>query len=370
MGFKPVAYMRWAKTLALEEGIHNLASSDIHGFLSREELGWEGLELPIWDPHGDGLPLLREAIAARYRVDPSQVLTSQGASLANFLILSAWVRPGDHVLLEDPFYEPLGSVLEGLEARIHRVAVDVPEGHRALLSAMRKFSSTRWRAVVVTNPHNPSGARLEEALLSELAAACDARGAILLVDEVYRELLFEDPPACAARNRPAVVTTSSLTKAFGLGPLRIGWAIGRRDLIDTAIQIYDNLGVRHPTLVEALGAHLIGDSERMRSWTERLRGRLATNRALLREFLSGRAPFEGEVSDVGIISFPQYRPIPALPDADLFCKRARERARVALVPGRFFGRADHVRIGVGGAEAQVARALEALDAFLEEVGPR
>jgi aspartate/methionine/tyrosine aminotransferase len=360
--------MRWAKALAMKQGIHNLADSSVRDLLSKDDLGLDRFDLPVWGGHVDGLPALREAIGVRYRIDPARVLTSEGSSLANFLILAAWVRPGDPVLIEDPFYEPLGAVLESLDARIRPVAVDGSDGHRAILDVLKEGNASRWRAVVITNPHNPSGRRLDDTLLSELADACQTQGAILLVDEVYRDLLFEDRCACAAHHGPAVVSTSSLTKAYGLGSLRMGWAIGRQDLINHAIRIHDNLGVDHPTLMEAIGAHLIGNTEQMDSWRERIRHRMKTNRKLLATFLADRPGFEDGSSDVGIIAFPRWRPAPGQPEADELCRLVRERARVALVPGQFFRRPNRVRFGIGGPEKEVEEGLQALGGFLDSLG--
>ena len=124
---RTVEYMRWAKALAMEEGIHKLAQSGIYDLLSAEDLGLDKLELHIHDKHTDGLPKLKEAIGSRYRVDANSVLTAEGSSLANFLILASWVRPGDPVLLEDPCYEPLEAVLGALGARVMRVPIDGKE---------------------------------------------------------------------------------------------------------------------------------------------------------------------------------------------------------------------------------------------------
>lgn len=356
--------MRWAKALNLEEGIHNLAQSGIYDFLSAEDLGLDKLELHIHDKHCDGLPALKEAIGSRYGVDAGSVLTAEGSSLANFLILAAWVGPGDQVLLEDPCYEPLDAVLESLDARITKVPVDGKEGHQALLSAFRSGKRGRYRAVVITNPHNPTGVVLAEDLLSELAAACDEQGAILLVDEVYRELQMEEPPGCAAHLGPSVVSTSSLTKSFGLGALRCGWAIGPRNLIDRANQLNDNLGVHHPPLIESFGAQLIGDEQRMESWRKRIADRLQTNRAALKSFLNDQTGFTGRSPTSGLVFFPRWEGSKAFPDADTLCRLAMEQARVAIVPGRFFSRPEHVRIGVGGPEDAVASALDALAQFI------
>jgi aspartate/methionine/tyrosine aminotransferase len=133
-------------------------------------------------------------------------------------VLAAWVRPGDRSC-SGTFLQPLGSVLDALGARIRRVPVDGGEGHGALLAALQSARGGRWRAAVLTHPHNPTGKPVEEDLLDRLDRACAEQGALLLVDEAYREVLFEDPPGCAARGRSVTVSTSSLTKAYGRSAL-------------------------------------------------------------------------------------------------------------------------------------------------------
>ncbi len=366
MRLEPVAYMTWAKAQLERGDIHNLGSSGIRQLVPIEEILAIIPEVDFTQTNEDGLPALREAIAARFRVDPTQVLVAEGASLANFLMLAAIVRPGDPVLIEDPYYEPLGSVLRALEARIVTVPIDVADGYAALLERLRDPRGPRWRAVVITHPHNPTGVRIEAGLLSELAAACERIGAVLLVDEAYREILFEDPPGCASHHGPSVVTTASLTKVYGLSHLRIGWAIGPAERIARAMRLHDNLGVVHPYLTEAIGARILAAPGRIDGWRATLRKRVAANRARLAAFLDAEPRLSGEMPAAGILAFPRWTGGPGLPDAETLCRRAREEARVALVPGRFFQRPDHIRIAVGGTEPSVAEAIDALATFLKE----
>jgi len=363
-----VAYMAWAKTHLEEPGIRNLGSSGIRDLLTMDDLGDLMRGLSVWGHNEDGLPELREAIAARYGVAASSVLAAEGTSLANFLVLAAWVRPGDPVLLEEPFYEPLGAALGAVGARVERVPVDGPEGHTRLLDRLKSGGRVRWRAAVATHPHNPTGEPICEDLLDALAEACASQGGLLMVDEAYREILFEDPPACAARGRPAVVSTASLTKVYGLSHLRIGWAIGPSDLIARAIRIHDNLGVVHPFLTEAIGARILRDSRRMEDWRARIRSRVEANRSALGSLLEDRPELQGCLPPGGILAFPRWGGHPHLPDADSLCERLRREVKVVLVPGRFFQRPDHVRIAVGGPEGEVREALAALGRFLAEQG--
>jgi hypothetical protein len=357
--------MAWAKAQLERDDIHNLGSSGIRNLVPIEEVLAIIPEVDFTQTNEDGLPALREAIAARYRVDPTRVLVAEGTSLANFLMLAAVVRPGDPVLLEEPYYEPLGSVLRALDARIVTVPIDGSEGHNTLLDRIRDPRGPRWRAVVITNPHNPTGMRPDESFLSALAGACDGIGAFLHVDEAYREILFEDPPGCASLLGASVVTTSSLTKVYGLSHLRIGWAIGPADRVTRAQRLHDNLGVVHPYLTEAIGARILAAPGRIDGWRNAVRRRVGANRARLDAFLKAEPRFGGELPAAGILAFPRWAGDPGLPDAETLCARAREEARIALVPGRFFQRPDHVRIAVGGTEESVREAIDALATFLE-----
>ncbi|MDM7915306.1 MAG: pyridoxal phosphate-dependent aminotransferase, partial [Candidatus Eisenbacteria bacterium] len=341
MRLEPIAYMTWAKAHVDDESIANLASSGIRGLVTDADL-LEGLErIPILGLNSDGLPALRDAIAARYRVPPENVLTAEGASGANFLVLASWIRPGDRVLLEEPYYEPIGAVLRALEARIVLQPIDGPHGHAPILETL-KADTAGFRAVVLTNPQNPTAAVVPDATLVTMADACEAQDGLLIVDEAYRELLGEDPPGCAARAHPAICVTSSLTKPFGLSALRIGWGIGPPELIERAKRIHDNLGVNHPYVSESLGARLLANTTKMDAIRARLLRRVAANRAALARFFEKQDLFEGGMPPHGILAFPRWKGTPAIPDADTLCRRALAEAQVALVPGRFFDRPDHV----------------------------
>ncbi len=365
MRLQPVPYMSWAKSHMESPGIHNLGSSGIRDLVPPADLDFRVLDLIGETTNEDGLPALREAIARRYRLDAERILLGEGASLANFLVYAAWIRPGDPVLIEEPHYEPIRCALAALGARIRPVAVDGPGGYEALLDALRNGRGTRWRAAVVTHPHNPSGGEIAPDLMRALAEACAAHGGILFVDEAYREILLEEPPGCAAHESDSIVVTSSLTKVFGLSHLRAGWAVGPRDLIDSARRLNDNLGVVHPYITESLTERLLSDEAKMARWKRLVEARLKENRGLLATFLDRWAIFEGGLAERGILAFPRVAPFGSIPDAETLCRRAREEANVVLVPGRFFQRPDRVRIAVGGPPEQVAAALTAFGKFLE-----
>jgi aspartate/methionine/tyrosine aminotransferase len=191
---------------------------------------------PVDDP--SGYPALRDAVARYNQVDPEEALPALGTSGALFLAYAAVASPGDEILVERPGYEPLTRAAEGLGLTVRTFERREEDGFRVVPERVAAAVTPRTRAIVVTNLHNPSGARIPDATLRELALVAEARGAHLVVDEVYAP--FDDLPEDgvfrgSARNlAPNVVAVGSLTKCYGLGALRAGWLLGPPDVIERA----------------------------------------------------------------------------------------------------------------------------------------
>jgi aspartate/methionine/tyrosine aminotransferase len=167
-------------------------------------------------------------------------------------------------------------------------------------------------------------------------------GAHVLVDEVYLELTFEDGVARTAFDPDAnIVTTSSLTKAYGLSGLRCGWILAPADLADRMRRLNDLFGVAAPHIAERLAVTAFDRLPRLRARADAL---LTANRAAYREHLAGHAALDQVVFDEATTVFPRLRD----GDGDALFERLRREAQTSLVPGRFFGRPDHVRIALGG----------------------
>jgi len=166
------------------------------------------------------------------------VVPALGTSGGVFLAYAAMLSPGDEVLLEHPGYEPLTRTAEGLGAVVRTFERRADEGFRVDPARVAAAVTPRTRVIVVTNLHNPSGVRIPDATLVELAKIAEARGAYLLVDEVYAP--FDDLPddgvfrTSARKLAPNVVAVSSLTKCYGLGMHRIGWVLGPAGVVERA----------------------------------------------------------------------------------------------------------------------------------------
>lgn len=230
--FPAVRYIQWSARFYGKVPF-DLASSGI------PPASWSELGAP--EPDGDDLRAydrFRESLAAYNDVPVAEVLPALGTSHAIFLAYAAMLSPGDEVLLEFPGYEPLTRTAQGLGAVVRTFERSAADGFQISAERVAAAVTPRTRVIVVANLHNPTGVRTPDATLVELAKIAEARGAYLLVDEVYAP--FDDLPddgvfrSSARKLAPNVVAVSSLTKCYGLGMHRVGWVLGPPEIIERA----------------------------------------------------------------------------------------------------------------------------------------
>lgn len=328
-------YMEWAK---LHSGSRfNLAASGLPDVpLSDLPVRLEDLELTA--PGAYGYPPLLERLARRMGVPVECVVTAAGTSMANYLALDALLEPGDEALIEEPSYPLLVSAAEHVAARVVRFprrepdfAVDPSEVARAL--------TPRTRVIVLTNLHNPSSALAEEPVLREVQALARSVGARILVDEVYLETLYARRPWRSAFHLGSeFVTTSSLTKAYGLSGLRCGWILAEPELARRIWRLNDLFGVNAAHAAERLSVVALDHLDRFAARSQSL---LDANRPFLLRFLDTHPRLRCARHEFGTVAFPRFGP-----GADELCARLRDEHDTAVVPGRFFGAPEHLRIGL------------------------
>jgi len=343
------AYMHWAKTQ--EPVLYNLASSEVPHFrMDRWAINPADLEL-------DGAshyryPPLREAIAAKCGVTPDRVVMADGTSMANMLAMSALIGPGDKVAIEHPAYEPMVAAAEHLGAQILRFTrtaphfeIDpgtIPEG---------------CRLIVLTNLHNPTGNLAGAATLKSIHALAERVGAHVLIDEVYLDAALP-AQSTAALLGERFVCTSSLTKCYGLSGLRCGWILAAPDLAERLWRLNELFGVSQAHQAERLSCIALA---RLGEVAAGIPALLERNRALANAFFAGRDDLETAPMTNGITAFPRL----LRGDVDSLGALLRGRFDTAIVPGRFFGLADHFRIGIGSPTQIVEAGLERLGAALD-----
>ena len=342
-------YMEWAK---LRSGAkYNLATSGIANY-SLSDLGVSIDQLEINGPDVYGYAPLLDEIARRYKVPQECVVSAVGTSLANYLVLAATTEAGDEILVEQPTYELILSTAKYLGLNIKRF-VRYAENNFAIDPAdVAKNLSPRTRAIVLCNFHNPTSAFTPDSTLREIGELAQKAGAYVIVDEVYREMLFETDPVSSFHIDPErFVITTSLTKAYGLSGVRCGWVLAAPELARRMYRINDLLGATfaHPAQLISVIAF-----QKLPQIAARAKAMLDENRRLLHGFLKSRNDLDYFWPEHGTVVFPRLKH----GDVDSMCKLLRSEFETGVVPGSFFEMPDRFRMGVGGTTELVRESLE------------
>jgi aspartate/methionine/tyrosine aminotransferase len=330
--------MTWAKLHARPRW--NLAGSNLLG-CTVDDLPGAREALEINAANDNGYTPLLEAIARRYGVSTDSVATAQGTSGANFLVFVAMLQAGDEVLVERPGYDPLVGPVGLLGARVIRFDRRFEDGYRLDPDAVRRAITPRTRLVVVTNLHNPSGVLASDADLDEIGRIAEGVGARVLVDEVYRDSVPGQLARPAGARSPVFITTSSLTKCYGLAGLRCGWVIAAPDVAERVKRARDAVDGTGPIPAERLSVLAFEQIDRLAA---RARSILEPNARVMREFLSSRRDLECLAPAGGTVVFPR---LCGVNDASPFVERLAREFDTGVVPGSFFQAPAHVRIGFG-----------------------
>jgi aspartate/methionine/tyrosine aminotransferase len=337
MRHKHSDYMHWSKTQSRAR--FNLATSGVASF-PLGELPVDLKELEINGDNSYGYAPLQKAIAARHGVDPDCVVEAAGTSMANHLAMAAIVERGDEVLIEHPAYGPILDVAYYLEANVKRFRRAEENGWAIDPAEVRRCITRKTRLIAITNLHNPTSVLTPASVLREVGDIARSIGALVLVDEVYLDAVYDDTPRTSFHLGPEFVVTSSLTKVYGVSGLRCGWILAQPELAWNMRRLNDLYSATPVFPSELLSLAAFQHLDLLR---ERARRIVEADRKRLRDFLKQQSALSAVETEWGTTSFP--RSING--KADAFLARLQMEFDTSAVPGRFFEMPDHFRIGMG-----------------------
>jgi alanine-synthesizing transaminase len=179
-----------------------------------------------------GLRAARSAVAAYATalgdpVNPEQVLITSGASEAADLVLTALVNDGDEILLPAPGYPIYPAILNKLGAIARYYRLDPEQRWQPAVDEVSALITNRTRALVLINPNNPTGSIIPDETTQQILELAARHRLLVIADEVYRELCFEEPPTSASVLAQGIdvplITLESLSKTHLVPGWRVGW---------------------------------------------------------------------------------------------------------------------------------------------------
>jgi len=179
-----------------------------------------------------GLPEAREAIG-RYATElgaptrPDEVIVTSGASEAADILLTALLDVGDEVLVPGPGYPIYPAIISKLGGVTKYYALDSANEWQLSVAGIASLINNRTRAIVLINPNNPAGSIVSDETVKQLLELAQRENILVISDEVYRELCFDDAPTAASALAEVMgvplITLESLSKTHLVPGWRVGW---------------------------------------------------------------------------------------------------------------------------------------------------
>ena len=309
------------------------------------DLDLDRLLLCYGDHLGD--PPLREAIAAQGDgLTAEDVTVAPGAAAALFCVATALLGPGDHMVVVRTNYATNLETPRTIGADVDIVDLRYEDGWALDIDELRaRVRPGRTKMISVTCPHNPTGAVLEAEDLERLVKLAEGTGAVLLVDETYRDLTHAERLPMAATLSSRAISVASMSKAYGLPGLRIGWAVTTdHDLRETILAAKEQIVICGSTIDEHIAGKVLANRDRihppiLREVRERL--------AVVQAWLDTQAIFEWVPPRGGVVGFIRFRPDVAV-DTGAFYQHLLADHGTYVGPGHWFEVDDrYFRLGYG-----------------------
>lgn len=331
----------------------NLTESGVHPMRLEELLDSDGDKLAelmsseINYPHVNGIPELRENIAALYDgASVENVLVTVGAAEANNIIMQTVMQPGDEMACMSPTYKQVWGIAlnHGYQVRpFHllsedRWALDIDELNRSV--------TDKTRIIALVNPNNPTGHILTDTEMDAVVASADRVGAWILADEVYRgaERLREDETPSFYGRYDKVLAVGSMSKAYGLPGLRVGWVAGPKEIVEDIWRRHEYTTISASMLSNHLAAYALSPAVRPRLM-QRAREYIRNGYPVLQEWMDRQEGlFDYTPPEASAVTFIRYHL--DVNSTELMERLCRE-AGVFVGAGDSFGMDHHLRIAFG-----------------------
>ncbi len=373
MKYQPFVMERWQSTYEhrvrfnlSESGVHPLSVTELLSLADRQP---DTLDVRLGYGQSNGSDELRDLIANLYpNATEASVLVTTGGAEANFTAFWELMEPDTSVAVMLPNYMQVPGLLESFGARIHPFHLVEENGWQPDLNELENGLKDGARFILVTNPNNPTGAVLDETSMSGIVALADRHGAWILSDEVYRGAELAGPETRSFWGlHDRVLVTNSLSKAYGLPGLRIGWVVGPDELMESMWGRTDYTTITPASLSDTL-ARVALEPDTRRKILARTRSILTQNLALLSGWMDGQeGRFSYRPPDAGAICFARYRP--SINSTD-FAETLRAEMDLLVVPGDHFGMDHYLRLGFGPPAPELEEALDRLAAAFDAVEQR
>ncbi|MFC1562410.1 aminotransferase class I/II-fold pyridoxal phosphate-dependent enzyme [candidate division KSB1 bacterium] len=352
---------------------YNLSESGVHPIMLRDLLIDSPdyietmLATEIDYTHASGDPQLRENIAALYSsCTSSNVLVTVGAIEANYNSIHTLLQPGDEIAIMLPNYMQIWGVAKNLGLKINTFHLCEDNGWQVNLDELKQAVTPKTRLIAVCNPNNPTGYILTHEEMNAIINAAEGVGAWILADEVYsgaERISDEETPSFYGRY-DKVMAVGSMSKAYGLPGLRLGWAVGPTDTINKILRRHEYTTISTSIFSNKLAALALSANVRPRI-LQRTRTYIRKGFPLLQQWIDHQKDtFRLVPPQAAAIAFLRYQF--DVNSTELANKLIQDKS-VLIVPGDHFGMDRFIRISYGLPQNYLTEGLKRIQQLVTEI---
>lgn len=295
--------------------------------------------------YGDhlGKPALRELIASQYKLKADQILLTPGAASALFMVATALLEKGDHVIVARSNYATNIETPRSIGANISFLEMEFDKGYQINIAALQKLITPKTKFVSITYPHNPTGVSISEENLKKVIKIIEANGSYLLMDETYREMSFIPMLPLAATLSDRVISVSSMSKSYGLPGIRMGWLICQdKKLMETLLAAKEQIFITNSVVDEEIAYQYLCNKEKLFA---PVKANIQKNFEVLKHFMQGQDVLEWIEPQGGCACFPRIK-LNVEINTKQFHEDLLNKYSTYVGPGHWFEQDDrYMRIG-------------------------
>lgn len=352
---------------------YNLAETCVESLTVQELLDLSGKRetflkdiLPIQMTYGaiEGSDRLRDNIANLYaKQKRGNVTITHGAIGANALIHETLVEPGDHVVSIVPTYQQHYSIPESYGAQVSLLKLKEENNFLPDINELKNLIKPNTKLIAFSNPNNPTGSLMDQPFLEQIIALARAAGAYILSDEVYRGINQEGHnfTASVADLYEKGISTGSMSKAFSLAGLRLGWITAPEDIIHAVSIHRDYNTISVGILDDYLATLALDHKDRILDRNLRI---VRENLAILDVWVSQEKRVSYVKPKGGTIALLKVDTRHSSRD---FCIKLLESKGVMFTPGSALDIEGYLRVGYANNSEILKTGLQKVSEFLKEI---
>jgi len=320
-----------------------------------------------------GTDELKDAVIAKLQRDNqltyrrSEIVISCGAKHSLFNVAHVLFEEGDEVLIPSPYWVSYTDIVYLTGAKPVVIKTRIEDGFKLLPAQLEAAITPRTRAIIISYPSNPAGVCYSRNELEELAAVILRKGIMIISDDIYEKIIYDDRPFCTLASlsdelKSISVVINGVSKSYSMTGWRIGYAAGSEEIV-SAMTKYQSQNTSNPTSIAQKAA------------VEALNGPQEGVGKMAREFQKRRDLIVERLTAIdGVTCLRPEGAFYVFPNVGSYYGRSFEgkiigtsaemaaylldEANVALVPGGDFGHDDHIRISYATSMEQIEKGVE------------